>query len=196
MNIFLHVCCANCAIYPIKVLREEGYDVTGFWYNPNIHPYQEYKMRLGAVKEMAEKLDLNIIYRDSYDLEVFLRKVVYREAVRCGICYGIRLKASAQEASLRGFKNFTTTLLFSKYQDFNGIIEVGEDISRGYGLDFYKNDFRIGWEEGRKVSKEMGLYKQKYCGCIYSEKERYLKRKDDDKFENKKSKDIELHTCC
>ncbi|MEK6693395.1 MAG: epoxyqueuosine reductase QueH [Nitrospirota bacterium] len=177
MEIFLHICCANCSLYPIKVLREEGHDITGFWYNPNIHPYQEYKMRLVAVKEMAEKFTLKMIYRDSYDLELFLRKVVYREDVRCGVCYGIRLKTVAQEALNRGFRTFTSTLLYSKYQDFNGIIEIGETISKGYGLDFYKRDFRIGWEDGRKVSREMGFYRQKYCGCIYSEKERYLNEK-------------------
>lgn len=175
MNILLHICCGNCALYPIKVLREEGYEVKGFWYNPNIHPYQEYQKRLGAVKEMAERLDLEMIYRDSYDLETFLRRVVYREEERCRLCYGIRLKASAQEALQRGIKTFTSTLLYSKYQDFDGIIEVGEGIGKGYGLDFYKRDFREGWYEGIKISKEIGLYRQKYCGCIYSEKERYLK---------------------
>lgn len=175
MNILLHICCANCALYPIKVLREEGYEITGFWYNPNIHPYQEYKMRLEAVREMAERLSLKMIYKDSYDLELFLRKVVYREEVRCNICYGIRLKSIAQEALNMGFKTFTSTLLYSKYQDYDGIIETGENIGKGYGLDFYKRDFRVGWDEGRKVSMEMGFYRQKYCGCIYSEKERHFK---------------------
>lgn len=178
MNILLHICCANCALYPIKVLREEGYDVTGFWYNPNIHPYHEYKLRLEAVKEMVERLDIGVIYRDSYDLEVFLRKIVYREVERCRLCYGIRLKASAQEALNMGFKTFTSTLLYSKYQDFDGIIEIGEGIGKSYGLDFYKRDFRIGWDEGRKISKEMCLYRQKYCGCIYSEYESRVKSEE------------------
>jgi predicted adenine nucleotide alpha hydrolase (AANH) superfamily ATPase len=183
-------------LYPIKVLRDEGYDITGFWYNPNIHPYQEYKMRLGAVKEMSERLSLEMIYHDSYDLEAFLRKVVYREDVRCGICYGIRLKAVADEASNRGFRTFTSTLLYSKYQDYDGIIEIGENIGKGYGLEFYKRDFRVGWEEGKKVSIEMGFYRQKYCGCIYSEKERYLERNKNSGIKNRKTADIEPGVHC
>lgn len=179
MNILLHICCGNCALYPIKVLREEGHEVTGFWYNPNIQPYQEYKKRLDAVKEMAGRSDLEIIYKDSYDLERFLRKIVYREEERCRICYGIRLKAALEEASVKGFKTFTTTLFYSKYQDFDGIIEVGEGIGKSYNLDFYKRDFREGLEEeGRKISKEMGLYRQKYCGCIYSEYESRVESKE------------------
>lgn len=174
-KILLHICCANCALYPIKILREEGYDVTGFWYNPNIHPYQEYKKRLEAVKEMSERLSLEMIYRDSYDLEYFLRKVVFREDERHKFCYGMRLKASAEEAIKRGFKNITSSLLYSRYQDFDGIVEIGEVIAKGYGINFYVKDFREGWDEGRKTSIEMGLYRQRYCGCIYSEKERYLK---------------------
>lgn len=125
---------------------------------------------------MSEKLSIEMIYRNSYDLEKFLRKVVYREEERCRFCYGIRLKALAEESIKSGYKTFTSSLLFSRYQDFEGIIEIGEGIAKGYGLDFYKRDFREGWDEGRETSIEMGLYRQKYCGCIYSEKERYLKK--------------------
>lgn len=123
---------------------------------------------------MAEMVGLEMIYRDSYDLEYFLRKTVYSEEDRCRFCYGIRLKASANEASRKGFKTFSTTLLYSRYQNLDSIIEIGDAIGKGYGLDFYIEDFRKGWKKGIETSHKMGLYRQKYCGCIYSEKERYL----------------------
>jgi len=107
-----------------------------------------------------------------------------------------KVKDLAQEALNRGFKTFTSTLLYSKYQDFDGIIEIGESVGKSYGLDFYKRDFRIGWDEGRKISREMGFYRQKYCGCIYSEKERYLGSSKNSEVRNKETADTELHSYC
>jgi predicted adenine nucleotide alpha hydrolase (AANH) superfamily ATPase len=169
----IHVCCANCLIYPLRVWREEGWEITGFFYNPNIHPYQEYRRRLETVKEYERQAGLKVICRNDYDLEGFLRGVVYREHERCGYCYLSRLEITAQEAKAGGFDAFTTTLLYSKYQNHSLIKEIGETLAKQFSIPFYYRDFRKGWQEGIRASKAMGLYRQQYCGCIYSEKERY-----------------------
>ena len=173
MKLLLHICCANCAIYPLQQLGEKGDEVIGFFFNPNIHPYQEYKNRLESLKQYAERVGLKMIYRDEYLLEEFLRNVSHREKERCRYCYSIRLEATAQEAKRKGFDQFSTTLLQSTHQDHALIKETGERIAHEIGIPFYYDDFRQGWKKGVEVSKKMGLYRQQYCGCIYSEKERY-----------------------
>ena len=173
MKILLHMCCANCALYPLEKLRSEGRDVFGFWYNPNIHPFQEYEKRLGAVKEIEERLALRMIYQDRYEMEDFLRSVVFREGDRCRICYHRRLKAAASVAKKGNFDAFTSTLLGSKQQEHELIREVGTAVGKEKGIPFYYEDFREGWATGREKSHELGLYRQNYCGCIYSEKERF-----------------------
>lgn len=172
----LHVCCANCALYPFQSLQKEGHEVFGFFYNPNIHPYQEYVKRLEAVKEIEEKLKVRMIYQDRYDLEDFLRNVVFREKERCPICYYTRMKATAGIARQGKFTAFTTTLLASKHQDHHLIKEIGLAVGKEQGVSFYYADFREGWKEGIEMSKKLSLYRQQYCGCIYSEKERFLKQ--------------------
>ena len=117
-----------------------------------------------------------MIYRDEYLLEEFLRNVSHREKERCRYCYSIRLEATAQEAKKNGFDQFSTTLLQSTHQDHALIKETGERIANEIGVPFYYEDFRQGWKKGVEVSKAMGLYRQQYCGCIYSEKERYLQK--------------------
>lgn len=173
MKILLHMCCANCAIYPVKKLREKNHLITGFFYNPNIHPYQEYQRRLGTVKEYAPQVELNVIYRNEYALEEFLAKVAQSPQNRCDYCYLSRLEATAQTAAEKGFEAFTTTLLYSRYQQHEKIKVYGEKLAGKYGTKFYYEDFRLGWKEGIAVSKAMELYRQQYCGCIYSEKDRF-----------------------
>lgn len=176
MKILLHICCANCAISPIEKIREEGNEVVGYFFNPNIHPYQEYQKRLDSLKQYSERVGLNVIYRDEYQLEEFLRNVSHRVKERCQYCYSIRLEATAQEAKERNFDQFSTTLLQSTYQDHALIRETGERIGKESGIPFYYEDFRQGWRKGLEVSKALGLYRQQYCGCIYSEKERFMKK--------------------
>jgi len=177
LKLLLHVCCANCAIYPLGVLREEGCEVMGFFYNPNIHPYQEYRQRLGAVREYETLADVKIVYRDSYDMEEFLRRVVFRESDRCRVCYHLRLEATARTARRGKFDAFTSTLLHSRHQDHELIREIGDAVGKAQGVFFLYRDFRDGWREGIKESHRLGLYRQQYCGCIYSEKERYMRRR-------------------
>jgi len=168
-------------------------EVWGFFFNPNIHPYTEYRKRLEAVKILADKMDIRMIYRDEYNLEEFLKNTVAIEAVRhgfspafskpkglpcnkparCLYCYSSRLEATAKAAKENAFDYFSSSLLYSKYQDHEMIKKIGTGLSEKYGVSFYYEDFRIGWKDGIKESKDMGLYRQQYCGCIFSEKERY-----------------------
>ena len=176
MRILLHTCCGPCALYPLRTLRAAGHDVTGFFYNHNIHPYLEYARRRDAVLQMAEQEAMPLILHDDYDLEGFLANVAAAPLVRCSYCYTSRLKATAQTAAAEGFEAFTASLLYSRYQKHNEIRSSGEQLGSEYGVPFYYQDFRPGWQEGIKVSKELGLYRQQYCGCIYSEKERYWRK--------------------
>jgi len=173
MKILLHICCAPCAIYPVQELRTYGMDVTGFFYNHNIHPYQEYRRRLETVRKYADLVELEVIYRDEYRLEEFLANVAARPEQRCLYCYASRLEIVAAAAVELGFEAFTTSLLYSKYQKHDVIREMGERIGEMYGIPFHYADFRKGWQEGISISRKMELYRQQYCGCIYSEKERY-----------------------
>jgi hypothetical protein len=174
MNILLHSCCGPCSIYPLKKLVENGHRVTGFFYNHNIHPYQEYQRRLTAVREFAAAKELAMIYRDQYNLEEFLAAVARNPAERCHYCYFSRMEAAAEKAAELGFDAFTSSLLYSRYQNHEHIRAAGEKAGERHGVEFYYEDFRPGWQDGIRLSKEMGLYRQQYCGCIYSEMERYL----------------------
>jgi predicted adenine nucleotide alpha hydrolase (AANH) superfamily ATPase len=177
MRILLHVCCGNCAIYPVKVLREQNHTVTGFFFNHNIHPYQEFSRRIKTTREYAARVELPMTYNEEYRVEEFLENVAQNPGSRCEYCYRSRLLATAQEASKQNFDGFTTTLLYSRYQRHQDIVDYGRQLAAEYGLAFHYEDYREGWNEGIRISKEMGLYRQQYCGCIYSEKDRYAPRK-------------------
>ena len=175
MNILLHVCCAPCAIFPVKTLRNEGLEVMGYFYRHNIHPYLECIRRQETLKSFAEMIDLRVIYQEGYDLEGFLQKVVFRESKRCAYCYHERLRSTAFTAKHGRFDYFSTTLLYSKFQNHEEVKAIGEAIGASVGIKFFYQDFRSGWQEGIETSKQLKLYRQQYCGCIYSEKERYFK---------------------
>ncbi len=169
----MHLCCANCAVYPVSVLRERGITVTGFWYNPNIHPFAEYRNRLGALKKLQTLWSLDVRYIDHYGLKEYLRNVVGRESERCTYCYAVRLEKTAQAAKDMNADAFTTSLLVSPYQKTDIIMEMGKRMQELYSVEFYMEDFRKGFREGVRMSRQLELYQQKYCGCIYSEMERY-----------------------
>ena len=175
MKIFFHICCAPCALYPYYRMKEEGMEPTGFFYNPNIHPYTEYKKRLDAVKEFSLRVGLDVLLRDGYDLDEYLCHVAGKGSNRCEQCYRMRLGAAAAVAKGKGFRLFTTSLLYSKYQKHDIIKGVAGEMGAEYGIEFFYEDFRQGWREGIMESKAMGLYRQQYCGCIYSERDRYRK---------------------
>ncbi len=174
-RILLHCCCGPCAIYPFEALRLKEWAVHGFFYNPNIQPYQELEKRLEAFRAIAGLENLEIIVRPDYDLESFLRNTAFREHQRCIYCYATRLEATARLAKKSRFDAFTTTLLYSKQQKHDLIRSIASEASRKYDVPFYYEDFRAGWKQGQERAKAAGIYRQQYCGCIYSEKERFHK---------------------
>ncbi len=173
MNILIHICCANCAIFPINMLRQQEHEVTGFFYNHNIHPFQEFRKRLDTTREYASRVELPLVVNDDYLLDEFLAHVATKPAERCKYCYQSRLRVAAEQARNLGADAFTTTLLYSRYQQHDAIVDYGRQLAAEFQLTFFYEDYRRGWNEGIKISKQMGLYRQQYCGCIYSERDRY-----------------------
>jgi predicted adenine nucleotide alpha hydrolase (AANH) superfamily ATPase len=163
-------------MYPLEVLEAEGIKVRGYFFNPNIHPYREFKKRLKAVEELASRKALSVDYHREYGLRDFIQRVVFNEETRCSICYEIRLTAAAEHAKAVGAEAFSSTLLYSRYQKHETIRQTGEKLAEQHSIPFYYHDFREGWQQGIDMSKDMDLYRQSYCGCIYSEQERYDKR--------------------
>lgn len=173
MKILLHTCCGPCSIYPVKTLRENNYDVMGYFYKSNIHPYTECLKRQQTLEAYADQNEMKVIFQEEYDLEGFLQKIIFREKNRCSVCYHERLLSTALMAKRGKFDCYSTTLLYSKFQKHEVIKSIGESIGESVGIPFYYEDFRVGWKEGIETSKQLEMYRQQYCGCIYSEKERY-----------------------
>lgn len=174
MRLLLHICCGPCALYPIRQLTSNKFkEITGFYYNPNIHPPSEYKRRKSALAGAEKKLNLKVIY-PLYRMEEYFRKIASKEDSpdRCRLCWELRLSETADFAKKSGFDAFTTTLLISPYQDHELVKEIGEDIGREKGIEFYYEDFRKGFRESQEEAKKQDLYRQKYCGCVFSELER------------------------
>jgi predicted adenine nucleotide alpha hydrolase (AANH) superfamily ATPase len=176
MKLLVHICCANCSIYPIGHLAKKGFDIKGLWFNPNIHFHDEYSKRLEALRTLEGLWELDIEYVDHYGLEDFKRAVRAHDGLRCEVCYRIRLKRTAETAKKMGLDGFTTTLLVSPYQKFDIIVDIGKQLEKEYSIPFLAMDFRGGWNEGVRLSKELSLYRQRYCGCLYSKEEREQSR--------------------
>jgi predicted adenine nucleotide alpha hydrolase (AANH) superfamily ATPase len=176
LKVLLHICCAPCSIYPVKTLRGGGLEVMGFFYRHNIHPYTECLKRQETLQAYAGQIDLRMIYQEGYELENFIQNVVYREKDRCHYCYHDRLRSTALLARRGKFDYFSSTLLYSKFQKHDAIKAIGEAIGKSAGVPFLYEDFREGWKEGIETSKKEKMYRQQYCGCIYSEKERYFRK--------------------
>ena len=175
MKTLLHICCAPCANQCIDVLRSEGAELTGFWYNPNIHPFTEYRARRNCVREYAASVALPLLERDEYALRPFVRAVADNIAGRCVKCYEFRLFAAAQAAKDGGFDSFTSSLFISPYQNHELMRAVAERAAEEVGIPFLYRDFRPYFRAGQERARELGMYIQKYCGCVFSEEERYLK---------------------
>jgi predicted adenine nucleotide alpha hydrolase (AANH) superfamily ATPase len=159
------------------VLKEEGVDITSLWFNPNIHPYTEYRSRYESLVKLTELENIPLISIKDYDIVKFTRSVYGIEDKRCRYCYESRMEIVAKTAKENGFDAFCTTLLVSPYQKHELLKEVCEEMAKKYEIDFYYRDFREGFREGQAIARDIGLYMQKYCGCIYSEEDRYLKKK-------------------
>jgi len=159
-------------------MKSGGLDVMGFFYRHNIHPYSECLRRQETLEGYARQIDLRLIIQEGYDLEGFIQNVVYREKDRCTYCYHDRLRTTALMAKRGKFDYFSSTLLYSKFQKHDMLKSIGESIGKSIGVPFFYEDFRSGWKEGIDTSKNLGMYRQQYCGCIYSEKERYYRKSE------------------
>ena len=176
MKTLLHICCAPCANQPIEVLRTDGFEVTGYWYNPNIHPFTEYRARRNCLREYAGIIELPLIERDEYGLRPFVREVAEDIEGRCVKCYEMRLFDTARQAAEGGFDSFTSSLFISPYQNHDLMREVAERAAHEYGVQFLYRDFRPYFKPGQEKARELNMYIQKFCGCVFSEQERYLKK--------------------
>ncbi|MDE6880656.1 MAG: epoxyqueuosine reductase QueH [Oscillospiraceae bacterium] len=175
-KLLLHTCCAPCSVFCVDSLRAEGIEPVSFWYNPNIHPYQEYKVRRDTLVDYAASIGLELLVREEYGLRRFVQAVAGDVDRRCGCCYACRLEETARCAAENGFTHFSTTLLVSPYQDQEGICRTAGALAERYGVAFLYRDFRPGFRQGQAKARSLGLYMQKYCGCIFSEEERYAKQ--------------------
>lgn len=190
INLLMHVCCGPCATWPL--LKGPGggaASVTGLFYNPNIHPIDEFNRRRGGAAALFKIAGRPLIVCDDYmerewagigwaglgrvgvsppheENQAPARADGYTQ--RCAACYRMRLEYTAAYARDNGYDAFTTSLLISPYQNHGLIIEVCEGLSWRYGVGFYYHDYRPHFREGQKMAREAGLYRQKYCGCIFS----------------------------
>ncbi|MFV2040682.1 MAG: epoxyqueuosine reductase QueH [Candidatus Hydrothermarchaeales archaeon] len=180
MRLLLHICCAPCSTETITRLLSE-HEVTGFFYNPNIHPREEYDLRRLELEKYADEQDLPLIVSD-YDVERWTGLTRGLEAEpeggrRCTVCFQMRLEKTAQTAAELGFDAFTTTLSISPHKNSAVINAVGAGVEREKGVLFLAEDFKKqdGFKKSVERSKRHGLRRQSYCGCVYSKKERESK---------------------
>ena len=177
VKLLLHSCCGPCTIMPLAIFRAENANVTGYFYNPNIHPYLEFQRRLDTYRQYMQAQQAPVILDAQYDLDEFLRRVAERVDTRCPLCYEIRLERAAKIAKEHGFDAFSTTLSVSPYQNHELLIAAGEKAAEKYAIPFVYRDFRPFFRTGQAKAKELALYRQGYCGCIYSERDRYEKKR-------------------
>ncbi|MBT9175886.1 MAG: hypothetical protein DDT20_00188 [Firmicutes bacterium] len=177
MGILLHTCCGPCATYVTKHLKDEGHEVSCYFYNPNIHPYDEYARRLGAARVFASNVGVSLLHDDSYDATEWIREVAGSLPSRCRACYHLRLVKTALRAKAEAYDAFSTTLLISPHQKHADLVAVAQAVAEAVGIQFYYQDFRLHFRETFAPTRELGLYRQNYCGCRLSDYERQTRRK-------------------
>ncbi len=173
MKILLHTCCAPCLTYPLSFFKEKKIAYTVYFFNPNIHPFKEFKKRKDCLASFVKKNQIPSVFVDNYGLLDFTRRIAFKEEKRCSICYDLRLEQTVLFAKENGFTSFSSTLLYSRYQKHSLILKKCLSLSERFNIDFFYHDFREGWQSGIDISLSEQLYRQPYCGCIYSEQERY-----------------------
>ena len=167
MNTLMHICCAPCANRPIAALREEGIGVTGFWFNPNIHPYTEYQARKHTLEEYAKEIAMKLVIGGTYDLRGFITHVADNIDGRCAYCYQVRMEETARYAAEHGFDSFTTSLLISPYQNHEAIRATAQAMGARYGVEFLDRDFRPLFQAGQEFAREHGFYLNNSGGFIF-----------------------------
>ncbi len=174
MKTLIHICCAPCLIGPLEVLRREGVTPAGFFFNPNIHPLLEFRRRVKALRVFLEGDPLPVTFDEGYGLERFIHEVYDPDpARRCDACHLLRLRATAALAKADGFDAFTTTLLGSPHRDHERVRALGEQAAEEAGVSFLYRDLRPWHDPGREEARRRQLYLQSYCGCCFSEYERF-----------------------
>lgn len=168
MKLLLHMCCGPCSTYPVQELLKEDFEkIEGFFYNPNIHPIEEHNKRKENVEKFSSITGISVTYDDEFRQDEWEEMKDIGEK-RCNRCYSLRMEKAAEFAAANGYDAFTTTLLVSPYQKHDLIKELGEVYGKKYGVEFAYRDFRPGFRQGQQMARDMGLYRQKYCGCILS----------------------------
>lgn len=156
MKLLLHTCCAPCSVYCIDTLRSEGIEPTVYWFNPNIHPYMEYKARRDTLKQYTEMINVQAIFEENYGLRDFCKNTINDLDNRCvKYCYRVRLEQTAKYAKENGYDTISTTLLISPYQKHEELKTLGQEIAKKYGLEFLYRDFRVGFREGQAKAREL-----------------------------------------
>lgn len=181
MELLLHICCAPCSIVSWEHFCCLGYAPRGYFFNPNIHPYREFTRRLATLRDFAAREERPVIFNEEYLLEDFLHTTAASAGNRCRKCYEMRLQQTARKAKETGIGHYSTTLLISPYQDHKILKEVAEAAALRHGVSFVYADLRAGFHQSMEKARQHDLYRQGYCGCIFSEKERYHKQKTFDR---------------
>lgn len=182
-TLLLHMCCGPCAEYPLEALREEGFTVSGYFFNPNIQPQKELDRRLAGVRKLSELRDFPVFAVERCDEQVWRDFSSPNKADHCNYCYRVRMFEAARFAKENDFPAFTSTLFVSPWQDHEALKQAAEEAAEHYGIRFKYRDFRPGYRQGQEMAKADELYRQRYCGCIYSlgesnYKEKILKQLD------------------
>lgn len=173
-KLLLHACCGICSGYPISLLKDMGYSLTVYFYNPNIFPQEEYMKRLNAEKTLCRHYEVELIEGEYIPEEFYeCAKGLENEpekGKRCEKCFDLRLRKSAQTAKRLRIKNFTTSIVISPHKSFQKLTEIGEQIAQEYDLNYLAIDFKKkdGFLKTNKISKSLNLYRQNYCGCRFS----------------------------
>ena len=186
MKLLLHTCCAPCTIYPLEQALKDGYnDITLFYYNPNIHPQNEYYKRKDELCKIVDLFKYEDLFKGGfrtrpyeYDPKEFFDNVsdYDQPKKRCFGCWSFRMQKTAEAAKQNNYDAFTSTLLVSPYQDNSVLKKIGEQMAQDYDVSFYYKDFQKGFKEAHKKAHEKGIYCQNYCGCVFSVMEREERR--------------------
>jgi epoxyqueuosine reductase len=167
-RLLMHICCAPCAGGVLLRLGDEGFHISGLWYNPNIHPITEWNLRRKSVADMSGLMDMPMFWTDDFLQAEWQERWKPGQLERCGFCYDIRMEKAASLAEQEGFPLFSTSLLISPYQDHEAVRKAGEEAAERHGISFLYRDFRPFYREGQNLARARGWYMQKYCGCVLS----------------------------
>lgn len=173
-KVLLHSCCAICSGYPISLLKEQGYEVILYFFNPNIYPENEYEKRLNAQIELCKNLGCELIIENYepklHEIISFGLEDEPEKGKRCSKCFELRLNETAKKAKNLSIENFTTSIVISPHKNFELISRIAKTISKKHGINYLNIDFKKnnGFLKSNQKAKELELYRQNYCGCKYS----------------------------